>query len=389
MKFTSTAFAGLMLIVTGCTSIAPEERWKATLSALQEADEIDVDIEMVFNQFGTTQTDTAIFHLSRDTSDAVLGWTYYNEIPNYITEIYNGKEWITAVYDEGLVLVEPAPGVELLQSSGTLMTSPLYIRHLLEKVASGDIAITYEGDTTAWGEEHDMFRFDLQKQWVSIDGKINPTEGALNTFDLWIATGNNLPSYFLVTIADNNGSVATRLSNYTFGEKLAAEKWQQESLSPDLNKMNLRSYYAAAAAKMSITAGSPMPPFSLIADGNSVLNNAALQGKTALLVFWFPGCGPCIEAVPFLNQLYQTYSPKGLVMYGLDISNSPEENIQAYVGKYQVAYPVVPQAKVVSEQFGITSAPTLVLVGSNGLITEIFRGVDNDAVLGAVKRALQ
>ena len=76
-------------------------------------------------------------------------------------------------------------------------------------------------------------------------------------------------------------------------------------------------------------------------------------------------------------------------MYGLDISNSPEENIQAYVGKYQVAYPVVPQAKVVSEQFGITSAPTLVLVGSNGLITEIFRGVDNDAVLGAVKRALQ
>ena len=47
---TSTAFAGLMLIVTGCTSIAPEERWKATLSALQEADEIDVDIEMVLDR---------------------------------------------------------------------------------------------------------------------------------------------------------------------------------------------------------------------------------------------------------------------------------------------------------------------------------------------------
>ncbi len=388
MKSIYIAFIATFLIASGCSTISPEERWKAALTELQKADDIHVQIEMTFNQFGTTQTDTALLQLSRDTTDAVLGWTYYNEIPNYITEIYNGKEWITAVYDEGVVLVEPEPGIELLQSSGTLMTSPLYIRHLLEKAAAGDIGIIYRGDTLSNGEEQSMYRFDLKQQWVSIDGAINPTEGSLNTFDVWISTETNLPSYFLVTIADNNGTVDAHLSDYTFSKKIPAEKWELEGVSPDLNKMNLRSYYAAAAAKMQVNTGSPLPPFSITTAASTVLNNAALQGKTALLVFWFPGCGPCIDAVPFLNQLYQTFGPAGLEMYALDISNSPDENWQAYVDKHQVLYPIVPGAKVVSEQFGITSAPTLLLVGSDGTIKEIFRGIDNDAVLAAVKRAM-
>ena len=51
-----------------------------------------------------------------------------------------------------------------------------------------------------------------------------------------------------------------------------------------------------------------LPPFKLIdIEGNEV-DSKNLRGKPTLFNFWFTTCAPCIEEIPMLNRIKQTYS---------------------------------------------------------------------------------
>ena len=44
---------------------------------------------------------------------------------------------------------------------------------------------------------------------------------------------------------------------------------------------------------------------------------ADLKGKVVLVHFWTYTCINCIHTIPYLNELYQKYSNKGLVIVGV------------------------------------------------------------------------
>jgi thiol-disulfide isomerase/thioredoxin len=92
------------------------------------------------------------------------------------------------------------------------------------------------------------------------------------------------------------------------------------------------------------------PEFAQIAGYINTPNNAPItlasfKGKVVLVDFWTYSCINCIRTLPHLNDWYQRYADKGLVIVGV---HSPEfefeknyHNVKAAVQKFGIKYPVI------------------------------------------------
>lgn len=63
-----------------------------------------------------------------------------------------------------------------------------------------------------------------------------------------------------------------------------------------------------------------------------------LRGKTVVVNFWAPWCGPCVEEMPELTALHAEYAARKVEFVGIGIDSAA--NIQQFVKKVPVAYPL-------------------------------------------------
>jgi thiol-disulfide isomerase/thioredoxin len=75
------------------------------------------------------------------------------------------------------------------------------------------------------------------------------------------------------------------------------------------------------------------------------LRISELKGKVILVHFWTYSYINCIHTIPYLNEWYQKYSDKGLVIIGI---HTPEfefekniDNVRAAVKEHMIEYPVL------------------------------------------------
>jgi thiol-disulfide isomerase/thioredoxin len=67
-------------------------------------------------------------------------------------------------------------------------------------------------------------------------------------------------------------------------------------------------------------------------------------GKVYLFECWATWCGPCIAAIPHVNELHQKYSGKGLIISGINVWEDGKDKVVEFVKKkgdgmaYNVAY---------------------------------------------------
>ena len=69
-----------------------------------------------------------------------------------------------------------------------------------------------------------------------------------------------------------------------------------------------------------------------------------LRGKVVLVDFWTYGCYNCVNTLPHVTKLYETYKDKGLVVVGVHTPEFPFErssaNVQAALKRHGITYPV-------------------------------------------------
>ena len=125
-----------------------------------------------------------------------------------------------------------------------------------------------------------------------------------------------------------------------------------------------------------IAAGNLAPNFSLKSlDGKEFSLSAALEKGPVLLAFFKVGCPVCQFTFPFLERLYQRYKSPTLSIVGIS-QNGPEKTA-AFNKEYGVTFPVLldPEEKgyVVSNAYGLTMVPTILLVDTDGsaLVSEM------------------
>lgn len=100
-----------------------------------------------------------------------------------------------------------------------------------------------------------------------------------------------------------------------------------------------------------------------------------LRGSVVLLAFWATQSSDCRRIIPRLNELHGKYAARGLVVLG--VSTDPADEVEKYVGRYEVAYPV---AIGLRNEYRVRLVPYSYLIDMHGKI--VWRGnpadVDED-----------
>jgi thiol-disulfide isomerase/thioredoxin len=69
-----------------------------------------------------------------------------------------------------------------------------------------------------------------------------------------------------------------------------------------------------------------------------------LRGKVVLVDFWTYGCYNCVNTLPHVTRLYDTYKDRGLVVVGIHTPEFPFEKstdaVQAAIKRHGIRYPV-------------------------------------------------
>ena len=104
--------------------------------------------------------------------------------------------------------------------------------------------------------------------------------------------------------------------------------------------------------------------------GDSVnLSDFVGHGQYVLLDFWNLSCKPCIESMPMVQRLYDTYRNKGLIVLGImpPMQGPGIEKAKSILDEKQVTYPQITGAKFLTH-FGVFATPTHILIDPEGKI---------------------
>jgi thiol-disulfide isomerase/thioredoxin len=122
--------------------------------------------------------------------------------------------------------------------------------------------------------------------------------------------------------------------------------------------------------------GKPLTLTFTALDG-SYFDLASLHGKVVLIDFWATWCGPCVRAMPEIQQVYAAQHAAGLEIVGISLDRS-REKLEAFLAKEQMPWVQSFSGKAwdddLARGFGIYSIPTQWLVDKKGVLRDVRAG---------------
>jgi len=140
----------------------------------------------------------------------------------------------------------------------------------------------------------------------------------------------------------------------------------------DVSILHRISQYFGAKDRMThIVAGSVAPDFTLKSlDGKGFSLPTALEKGPVLLAFFKIGCPTCQYTFPFIERLYQRFKGPNISIVG--ISQNGAEKTLNFNKEYGVTFAVLldeeSKGYVVSNAYGLTNVPTILLVDTDGSV---------------------
>ncbi|HBJ34759.1 MAG TPA: thioredoxin [Planctomycetaceae bacterium] len=149
--------------------------------------------------------------------------------------------------------------------------------------------------------------------------------------------------------------------------------------SPDVKKFDtLEDLIASMEAKESRhpLTGLEAPDFKTsLLDGNA-FQLSKLRGKVVVLDFWATWCGPCVQAMPVVNEVAQSMADSGVVVYAVNVGEQADE-INDFLKKVKITVPIVldPENKIAGA-YQTEAIPQTILIGKDGRIEVVHIGFD-------------
>ena len=103
---------------------------------------------------------------------------------------------------------------------------------------------------------------------------------------------------------------------------------------------------------------------------------ADYKGKIVIINFWATYCPPCIQEIPDFIDIAKEYKDKGVVVIGLSVDSVQPSEVEAFVKKAGINYPVVMATEEVTDKYGAGDGiPVTVIVAPNGKIVGVEQGL--------------
>ncbi len=121
--------------------------------------------------------------------------------------------------------------------------------------------------------------------------------------------------------------------------------------------------------------GTPAPDFAATAPDGSTVHLSDYKGKTVVLDFWATWCGPCQEAMPHLEKVYQQVKDKNVAILGVcvfDDKAAYDKWVTDKKGTYDFPTAFDPAGRgknsIASKLYHVSGIPTQYVIDKNGNI---------------------
>lgn len=122
--------------------------------------------------------------------------------------------------------------------------------------------------------------------------------------------------------------------------------------------------------------GFAAPSFTLTGLDGQAVRLSDYQGKPVMLNFWASWCRPCRSEMPAIQQTYQAYQSRGLVV--LEVNASYQDTpaaMRAFLGSLAYSYPILlDESGEVNRLYGVSALPTTFFISRDGTIQDVVIG---------------
>ena len=115
------------------------------------------------------------------------------------------------------------------------------------------------------------------------------------------------------------------------------------------------------------------PEFAAPAVGGDSLRLSDFRGKFVFLDFWATWCGPCVNELPNLKKLHESFPDGGLTIVGL--AHDDPRDVEDFIRNHEIPYVNGISDKEIEQAYGIVAWPTTFLIAPDGeIIAKNLRG---------------
>ena len=152
----------------------------------------------------------------------------------------------------------------------------------------------------------------------------------------------------------------------------------------------LLSAGSSPAPAQGLQLGDVAPRFTVKTLDGQTLSSDALKGKVVLLDFWATWCGPCLQALPALEEIRKKNAGKPFVLVGVS-ADFEEKTLEQFLKKRGIPGPQVWNGVRgdLTRMFQVSSFPTYVLLDAEGKIVYRARGWRSGASARALDSAVE
>jgi thiol-disulfide isomerase/thioredoxin len=347
-------------------------------------------------QEGQRMTDTTLVYIQKSTEEGLLPVNYVFESKAGDFQFFDGRKMQNLMAEERLIIhTENPPSSQVVSHQG-LLFSPYYIKIFVRYLLENDrdkirfIDVTPEQNkSTDFYEIHTDYLYLLNGDVVR-NGELLPNEMTAENIQKKYIIGINTETGLPVSIKDMLNEKdyfevsfsPIQRSDKTFEER--SEILQNEKLL----SVSMEDYMRIQMARQTDLVGTKAKDFSLPQFPENEVKLSDYAGKPLMLEFWFPGCGFCMDAVPFVNKIAQDFESQGLVVLGIDMSNASPERIKNYMARHNVNIPVLMNGKEMSLEYGVTGGPTFILLNKDHIVTYSASGLNEQELTFELQKVL-
>lgn len=134
----------------------------------------------------------------------------------------------------------------------------------------------------------------------------------------------------------------------------------------------------------------PAPDFTLQTFEGDVFRLADQRGKVVIINFWASWCVPCRDEAPILQDVWERYRDRGVVMVGIAYLDVEKDSL-AFTEEFGIIYPNgLDVGQLIAKQYRIQGVPETFIVDPGGNIIEFHAGPASVGQLDAIlERELQ
>ena len=301
--------------------------------------------------------------------DTVIGTKYRIRFDNksISTRIYNGKSLFSIKQDT--VTFQKVSSHPL---DGFILLNPiLRAKYMLrEALKDSSISILQKKDTIINNEQFHNIEIKVKGKFL-VDGKLMQQDNEnLIIHNMYIDKNNFLPKIYITNYTIDSAVVVSTIKSIDYNYDETKLIWELDDFPKSYTKID-REDKIKKDDKRLITIGEKAKSWELSNTNGDTISYSPENNKLTLLGFWLTGCGACIQSQPYLNNFYKQYKDKGLNLLSIEFGKTDITHLKKYIKHEQIKYPVMSSGKSVAEKYGATSAPTFILVDSEGIVVYV------------------